>query len=82
MIEGVRSTACVEALSMGELAAPSFATRLLMRNSVRRWLGSRGVAGRRETTVEIEGSADERQVRERLGEVAEVLGLRAQLLAV
>src|SRR5713101_8587487 len=43
---------------------------------------SRGVAGGRETAVEIEGGADERQVRERLGEVAEVLRLRAQLLTV
>jgi hypothetical protein len=40
------------------------------------------VAGGREPTIEIEGGADESQVRERLGEVAEVLGLRAQLHAV
>jgi hypothetical protein len=33
------------------------------------------VAGGREPAVEIEGGADERQVRERLREVAEVLRL-------
>src|SRR6266542_492861 len=43
---------------------------------------SPGVAGGREPSVEIEGGADERQVRERLGEVAKVLRLGAQLLAV
>src|SRR5215471_14791802 len=43
---------------------------------------SPGVAGSRETPVEIEGGADERQVCERLGEVAEVLRLGPELLAV
>ena len=43
---------------------------------------SPGVAGGRESAVEIEGGADERQVRERLGEVAEVLRLGTELLAV
>src|SRR5215470_3360047 len=38
------------------------------------WFSS-GVAGSREPTVEIEGGADERQVCERLGEVAEMLRL-------
>src|SRR5262245_48173125 len=43
---------------------------------------SPSVAGGREPAVQIEGSADQRKVRERLGEVAEVLRLGAQLLAV
>src|SRR5262245_18841219 len=43
---------------------------------------SPGMAGGRQSTVEIEGGADERQVRERLGEVAEVLRLVTELLAV
>src|SRR6266852_8455486 len=43
---------------------------------------SPGVAGGRESAVEIEGGADERQMRERLRKVAEVLCLGAQLLAV
>src|SRR5262249_22022620 len=47
-----------------------------------RRLESPGVAGGRQPAVEIEGGADERQVRERLGEVAEVLRLGAELLAV
>src|SRR5919106_560011 len=43
---------------------------------------SAGVAGRREPPVQIVGGADQRQVRECLWEVAEVLRPRAQLLAV
>src|SRR5262245_24173499 len=40
------------------------------------------MAGGRQSTVEIEGGADEGEVRERLWEVAEVLRLKAELLAV
>ena len=40
------------------------------------------VAGRREPAVEVVCGTDEREVRERLREVAEVIGLRPQLLAV
>src|SRR5262245_34497713 len=40
------------------------------------------MAGGGEAAVEIEGGADEGQVREGLGEVAEVLRLKAKLLAV
>src|SRR5215831_19888395 len=43
---------------------------------------SPGVAGDGEAAVEIEGGADERQVREGLREVAEMLRLKTQLLAV
>jgi hypothetical protein len=39
---------------------------------------TRGVPGARESVVEIEGGADERQMRRRLREIAEVLCLRAQ----
>src|SRR5436309_7079048 len=56
-------------------------TRGLKRPSASPFI-SPGMAGGREPAVEIEGGADERQVRERLGEVAEVLCLRTQLLAV
>src|SRR5919106_409840 len=43
---------------------------------------SAGLAGGREPPVQIVGSADQRQVREGLWEVAEMLRARAQLLAV
>src|SRR5215468_11958636 len=43
---------------------------------------SPGVAGGGEAAVEIEGGADEGQVREGLREVAEVLRLKPELLAV
>src|SRR5262245_39983736 len=46
------------------------------------WPRSPGVAGDRQPAVEIESGADERQMRERLREVAEMLRLKAELLAV
>src|SRR5215831_18375100 len=56
--------------------------RRARRGGFRRRARLPGVAGDRQPAIEIEGGADERQVRERLRKVAEVLGLKAELLAV
>ena len=68
---------------LGVQAVPQTSSRAIYERlaSTPRSAPSLGVAGGRQSTVEIEGGADEGQVRERLREVAEVLRLKPQLLA-